>query len=281
MSHSDDTIMHKIMRQMFQPSNMLQKIWRCFPIGSFGLRVYFDATPRPYLAYCMYHMAIAAKQLGFDKVSVIEFGVAQGAGLLCMERLAANIEKEISIELEIYGFDTGQGMPKEVDYRDAPYLWQEGFFKMNREELESKLKRAQLIIGDVAETVPGFFKNYSPAPIGFVVFDLDFYSSTVNALEIFNVNNNTRLPRTFCYFDDLVGVDHDLLCEYVGERRAIDEYNQQNKDMKIAKIYGLSSKRWVRSYWHEQVFILHDFKHPMYNKYILTDKERQMPTKKY
>ena len=38
----------------------------------------YDEIERPNYAYCMYNAAILAKQLGYSKISVIEFGVAGG-----------------------------------------------------------------------------------------------------------------------------------------------------------------------------------------------------------
>ena len=65
-------------------------------------------------------------------------------------------------------------MPKPVDYRDLPYHWKEGFFSMNEEDLQKKLKKAKLVIGDIKETSKNFFSKYNPAPIGAVVHDFDF-----------------------------------------------------------------------------------------------------------
>ncbi len=256
---------------------MLQRAWAKSRLGPIGLRIYFDATPRPHFAYCMFQAALMAKQLGLDKISAIEFGVAGGNGLLVMEELAADIERAVGVGFEIYGFDTGEGMPAPVDYRDVPCVWREKFFRMDVEALRSRLGSSQLVLGDVAETVKDFFAKEHPAPLGFVSFDLDYYSSTVAALEIFDGPHDTRLPRCFCYFDDLVGEDHDLMCEHVGELLAIEEFNASSANRKLARIYGLGSKRWLRCHWAESVFVLHDFRHPHYDTYILSSPSRQMP----
>src|SRR5215471_14014645 len=42
------------------------------------------------------------KVLGLSRVSVMEFGVASGAGLLSLERIAERAEKSIGIEIEVY-----------------------------------------------------------------------------------------------------------------------------------------------------------------------------------
>ena len=47
------------------------------------------------------------------------------------------------------------------------------------------LKKTKLILGDVKETIKKFFSNYNPAPIGVILNDLDYYSSTKDSFDIF------------------------------------------------------------------------------------------------
>jgi hypothetical protein len=72
-----------------------------------------------------------AKVLGIDRVSVIEFGVAGGRGLLALERIADQVKSIFGVTVDVIGFDTGTGLPKPVDVRDMPNLWSEGFFPMD------------------------------------------------------------------------------------------------------------------------------------------------------
>ena len=56
---------------------------------------YFDLSPeflirtnalkRPNYAYCLYHSSVLAKRLGHKSLSIIEFGVAGGNGLVFLE----------------------------------------------------------------------------------------------------------------------------------------------------------------------------------------------------
>ena len=62
---------------------------------------------RPDYLYGMLRAADVAKYFGKQCVTVIEFGVASGAGLLNMADLAPVVEKETGIGLRIVGFDTG------------------------------------------------------------------------------------------------------------------------------------------------------------------------------
>ena len=118
---------------------------------SFKEKMNYDEIERPHYAYCMYNAAILAKQLGYSKISVIEFGVAEGKGLLVIEKHAQEIFDELGIEFEIYGFDLEKGMPPSDDYRDLLYIFSERMFKMDKKKLELKLKKAKLVIDDVKD----------------------------------------------------------------------------------------------------------------------------------
>ena len=70
---------------------------------------------------------------------MIEFGVATGNGLRFIEFISKKVEKLIGIKIEIYGFDNGEGLPEPIDYKDLPYHWEAGFFKMDIPKLKSLL----------------------------------------------------------------------------------------------------------------------------------------------
>ena len=256
------------LKGLFQPARTLTRLWRKVPIGSFKLRLACDAVDRPHYAYGMYHAAMLASRLKHKKVSVIEFGVAGGNGLVAMERLARDVEKEWPVEIEIYGFDMGEGLPPPVDYRDLSYDYRHGEFKMDEAKLRARLERAKLILGNVRDTAPRFFEEFDPAPIGFVAIDLDFYSSTRDALTLFEAEHERLLPRVLCYLDDIMGNDWVMMNEYVGELAAIKEFNERHEHRKVTPIHLLRYKRAIERLWNEKMYALHDFEHPHYNEYI-------------
>lgn len=110
----------------------------------------------------MYYAARLAKLLAVPRISVIEFGVAGGNGLVVIEQHARWIQRELGVELQIYGFDSGEGLPEPLDYRDLPFAWKAGFFKMDRPALERRLEVSQLVIGNVCDTTQTFFDQYNP-----------------------------------------------------------------------------------------------------------------------
>ena len=245
-----------------------------FDLGTYEQRVRLGAVKRPNYAYCMLNAALLARALGYKRISALEFGVAGGNGLLDMEFHAREISKRLGIEFEIYGFDTGEGLPEPVDYRDLPYHWKKGFYKMDVEDLQSRLKRAKLVLGDVRETSADFFAKYNPAPIGAISYDLDFHSSTVAALKMLDVEPVRYLPRVFCYFDDTVGSETELYNDYTGQRLAINEFNERYQHIKLGLPYHLLAKS-VQEQWFRQLWITHFFQHPRYNDFVSNEIQQQ------
>lgn len=239
-------------------------------------KVRFDAFPRPQFAYGLYEAARQAKALGYSGFSALEFGVAGGNGLVAMEDIAAEIGKSFGLNIEVFGFDTGTGMPESTDYRDAPFIWRSGQFRMDIAALKMRLKSAQLIIGDVSDGV-GRFLKMAHAPIGYISFDMDYYSSTRKALHLCEAGHENFLPRALFYFDDIVGDDAELHCDYIGELLAIKEFNTAHDALKIAPIHGLSSKRVIPDHWHIKTFVLHRFEHPKYCTFVGAKADWQMP----
>ncbi len=236
--------------------------------ASFAEKLEFDAFPRPHFAYGTFFAALQAKALGLNRISVYEFGVGWGGGLMELEKIAVMVEQETGILVDVYGFDTGEGMPESLDYRDLPNVWQPGFFHLDVDALEKKLTKAKLVLGNVKETMKDFIENEKPAPVGFVSFDVDYYSSTIDLLRIFDAREDFLLPRVYCYLDDIIGDDWEIHCEYVGELLAIKEFNEQHEKRKISKINAFRFKRKIYAPWNEQMFVMHAFDHSLYCKYI-------------
>jgi hypothetical protein len=266
-------ILTQLFLEPFPIRSAIIRLIRKLGLCSYQQRLQIGAVERPHYGYCVYQAAMLAKKLGYPRISVLEFGVAGGRGLLNLEYHARQVESLLSIEIEIYGFDTGEGLPKPSDYRDLPYHWKEGFFNMDIPHLRSKLKRAKLIIGDIAGTAKSFLEEYNPAPIAAVMHDFDFYSSTALALQMFDEDEKYFLPRVYCYFDDTVGTETELYNDYTGERLAINEFNQTHSRKKFAIPYHLLARKAIEP-WHHQIFVYHDFEHSRYNDFISEENQQ-------
>jgi hypothetical protein len=147
-------------------------------------------------------------------------------------------------------------MPTAVDYRDHPEIWNPGQFDVRGESDDINLRlagRAQLIVGDVAETVPEFVANFGNRVLGFVSIDVDHYSATKNSMSLFEMPSERYLPAVPVYVDDAnTSITYN---PWSGEALAINEFNQLHTNRKIEEKHTV----WQQTNFH----VLHLFDHPM------------------
>jgi hypothetical protein len=205
-------------------------------------KAWWDAVERPHYLMGVLRAVDQAKRQGISEICVAEFGVAQGDGLFLLEKYAAAVERETGVSIQVYGFDTGTGLPDLCgDYRDHPDFYKVGDYPSAVDAIRSRLtSRTTLIIGDVRETVEGFVTETQKAPLGFVVIDVDFYISTMDALKVLSHPRRNVLHRVVLYFDEL---DLDFFHQWAGEFLAINDFNAQNAHVKIDKWHGVHKLR--------------------------------------
>jgi hypothetical protein len=188
---------------------------------------------RHHYAMGLAHAVRQAIHCGTPKITAIEFGVWAGVGLLELCDAAKYLMDEMGVEIQVYGFDSAVGLPRLEGFMDHPELWHTGAFKMpDPEVLRAKLPPfASLVIGDVGDTIPAFEKEVRSAPIGFISFDVDLYSSTKRALSVLKFGPTNYLPGVVCLFDDT----HTVLThsDWCGEAAATREFNEYNTLRKI------------------------------------------------
>src|SRR3712207_2986281 len=169
-------------------------------------------------------------------------------------------------------------LPPPEDVRDVPYLFEAGDYVMDVDRLRQRLNGSKLVLGDVAQTVGGFCERENPPPIGFISLDLDFHSSTLAALRIFQADHRYFLPRVVCYVDDMVGGADAAYNEFTGALRAVHDFNEEHAHMKIAPVVGLRHiSKHLPQVWHEQIFVAHRFEHPDYGRPTEDAVHRQLP----
>ncbi|MEU3297050.1 hypothetical protein ABZ722_32510 [Streptomyces longwoodensis] len=238
------------------------------PVLPESLRYSFGLVDRPMYAYGVRKAAELARSLGHDGVTVLEFGVGEGGGLKALSRHARRYSRSAGIDVHVFGFDTGHGLPASADYRDVPYMWTQGQYRLRPNELLTRLAgSAQLVLGDVAKTVPEFLlaqaDHLARNPVGFVSFDLDYYSSTTSALTLFREAEDAAvLPRVTSYFDDILSI-----IEATGELAAITEFNRTEKKGFLGRVNALRSHLPFDPAWADQIFEYHRFEHATYSRH--------------
>lgn len=227
--------------------------------------------PRPHYGLGMLLAAKQAKELGYKKIKILELGCWNFEGLIDIENYSNDIGSILDIDIEIFGFTLKDGLPnyKENKY-DRLYRWGSGDYKFNKDANFKKLKKSKIYFGDVKKTIKKFFKDniksFPNSPIGFVCFDLDYYTSTKNGLNLFKLNPVNYLPRTNIYFDD-----HSFGSFDEGESRAIKEFNKVSI-YKISDICELGEQlsiyfnKWI--FLGKRIKVINYYNHPEFNKRI-------------
>ncbi|MFC2117178.1 hypothetical protein ACFLSY_00870 [Bacteroidota bacterium] len=254
--------------------------------GNIVKKIKYDLVPRMPYSFGLdlsYKTAISLKnKLIVNKLIFIEFGVASGAGLFNMADTAKKLSVYYNIETEIIGFDSMDGMPKPVDYRGHPEKYLDGdFIPIDIEKLKSRLPiNVKLYTNDLKKSIKEFQKTLSEGDfIAFISFDLDYWSSTVEAFEIFKLPCNYFLPKTILYFDDIQDIDDH---NHAGEFLAIKEYNHNNDLQKINKINNLRYQRIFKNQvWIEQMYWHIDFSNPFFSRDFHKDRKRVRLTNPY
>ncbi len=217
----------------------------------------WEAVERPNYLVGLLKAADQANSQGIKEIAAIEFGVAAGGGLICLDQYAGQIEEECGVKVRVFGFDSGEGLPTLLpDYRDHPDQWRACDYPMDQERLRNRLSpRTELILGNVKETVPKFL-SYNSLPIGFISFDLDLYSSTVDAMAVLSSASQKNLNRVILYFDD---IDFYFNHKFAGELLAISEFNENHVQVKIDKWRGVQRDKVFRdSLWLSRMYVAHD-----------------------
>lgn len=234
--------------------------------GSYRSKIDFDLVIRPQHAYSLLSVADQAKALGYDRVSIFEFGVAAGSGLINLQEIAKKITKSTGVSFDIYGFDTGAGMPPPKSYKDHPEIYQAGDFPMDFEKLSRLLdSNTKLVLGPISESLRTFLeRDFSKAPIGFVSIDVDYYSSTVDALKLLTHSAEHMLPQVMIYLDDLEYPSHNSWC---GEQAAVNEFTVEQPMRPIEKHPFLRSYRiFKNARWIDHMYQCHVLDHPIRNQ---------------
>jgi hypothetical protein len=107
--------------------------------GSFRTKVAYDLIVRPQHAWGLLKAADWATQRGVSHLTAIEFGVANGTGLINLAKLAAAVTEETGVTFTIVGFDSCMGMPPPRTTGIIPSFIDRGFSCQDIEALRRVL----------------------------------------------------------------------------------------------------------------------------------------------
>ena len=227
--------------------------------------------PRPHYALGLILSAEQAINLGYKSIKVIELGCFNFDGIIDLEHYASDIKKFINIDIQIYGFTLKSGLPKtNQNSFDRLYRWSPDEFGYSKKQNYKNIKKSKIYFGNIKDTIPKFKKDIkkkiTESPIGFIIFDLDFYTSTKKALSLLKMNENSYIPRPYLYFDD-----HSFSSKYEGERKAIMEFNSKEKNKisdigEFAEQLSILWSKWI--YLGKRFKQICFFKHKKFNMRI-------------
>ena len=228
--------------------------------GSLREKERFGLINRPQYAYGVLRAADVARYFGLDSVTVCEFGVASGDGLVNLVDVAELVTSETGIAVRVLGFDTGAGLPPVQGFKEHPEIWSGGDFPMmSRDGIVQRTRgRAEVVFGDIADTVDAFVDSLTPSsPLGFASIDVDIYSGARSALRSLLGPSEKLLPAVSLYFDD---VGFFFANEWCGELAAINEFNADNELRKIGPDRSFI-QRTPPAPWHAHMYVCHALDH--------------------
>ena len=203
------------------------------------------------------HGVLQALYSGYTKITAIEFGVGTGGSFRNLLKAAEYYRQQFNIEIEIYGFDNGTGLPDPIPgYKDHPEIWSQGqFVAPNLEVWQTQLPPwAHFVVGDINKTISKFKEKFAQddSKIAFVSVDVDYYSSSAAAFKIFEMPATCYVPAVPIHMDDIISLI--TFSKYAGQELAINEFNDAHELRKLER----------KDHFRIQNFhVCHIFDHPI------------------
>lgn len=248
--------------------NLIINVVESVPAIPETARMRLGLVHRPMYAHGVRKAIELAAGLGHRATTALELGVGAGGGLRALSRHARYHEDHSELRVRVVGFDLGSGLPASSDPRDLPYAWRPGDYQMDIDGLRQALPpTTELVIGDITKTIPDYLDRHAAelyeAPIGFVSFDLDYYTSTSTALAALNnAKDGHLLPRVSAYFDDIM-----TIAEHTGELAAIADFNRESATAHVSPVHLLRDYLPFRPTWADRMYEYHRTAHPDYSTY--------------
>jgi hypothetical protein len=140
---------------------------------------------------------------------------------------------------------------------------------MDKAALQKRVAgQAEVVLGDVSKTIASWHPAPG-APLGAVMFDLDYYTSTSGALAI--LSKKDVLPRVWCWFDDICAGPEEAPTDRIGEREAIRQFNldprRETLNDHLSPTFAFAS--FAPEAWHQQIYLYQRLEHQQYSKCVV------------
>jgi len=184
-----------------------------------------------------------------------EFGVWNGYSFIQAKKaLDLCVGSNIADKWNFFGFDSFEGLPKPKSNKDKHPYAGEGAFKSEGEQyvyeelLRNGFKRNQFTL------IKGFFdkvlnddlyEKLKVEKVSFVNLDIDYYSSTYEAL---NWIKPLLFSGSILYFDDILFYDGN---PNKGQLLAIKEFNEQSKNYGLYRAYEFDPNGRTFTFWQD------------------------------
>jgi len=160
---------------------------------------------------------------------IMEFGVRWGFNLVLLQNLRG-IYEPYNHNRKIIGFDTFSGFPRIHENDGNDPLIKENALSVSKNYIDylnkimachenespiKHIKRFDLVVGDVCQTVPEYLKTNPETVISFAYFDLDLYEPTIKTLEAIE---------PYIYKGSILAFDQLNNSQFPGETIAIKEF---------------------------------------------------------
>ncbi len=178
----------------------------------------------------------------------LEFGVFQGSSTTCMYRAATALGLD---KMRFIGFDSFEGLPPQANQEDdnvfsaGDYYCSLSYTQAYLKENNVDMNRVNLIKGWFDHTCNSeTAKEYNIKKAAIINIDCDIYSSTKTALQFCKP---FMKDDTIIFFDDWNS--GNLADKGLGERKAFEEFLEENKQFKAHELKHLSYNKYSTAFY--------------------------------
>ena len=183
-----------------------------------------------------------------------EFGVWNGDSLLIYRKVLRHLGLSTNPQWKMFGFDSFEGLPVPAVEEDRHRFSAEGSFKSRGVAYVESRMRESGIPSDRVQLHPGFFEEsltnelkeqLGRPPVGFVNLDVDYFSSTIIALDWVE---DLLFDGSIVFMDDVFFYNGH---PGKGQLKAVSQFNTTRDSAGLYQAFGLDPWGRVFVYWKD------------------------------